>query len=322
MRPRKAAYLQITRECNNECAFCSNPQFEKNYTFEEAKKSVDNFKKEGITEIMLTGGEPTIVDFLPQLIKYVKEQGISPKIITNGVKLSEKNLVKKLYGAGLTDVNVSIHSRNEKIADRLSDKPGHFRKALTGIRNALDAGMHITLNSTINSLNCRHLTENVRFFITNFPEIKHYVFNNLDPGKADGSLKSRAGQNPWIVAKLTDMELELHKMVDVLKNNDKTFRIERVPLCYMDGFEEFSTETRKIVKEETYICSFIEKGKKNEVREVAPSQLRTKVGCCRHCKLSSICAGIQQEYLDIHGEGEIFPVFKNPDKIRNKILEN
>lgn len=319
MKSRKAAYLQVTRKCNNACIFCSNPQFDKEYSLKEVKNRVSEFKNQEITEILLTGGEPTIVDFLPEIITHIKKQGINPKIITNGVELSDKEFVKKLYAAGLRDVNVSIHSCNEEIANKLSQKKDHFKKALSGIRNALDMGMGVTINSTINSLNCKNLSNNVKFFTEKFPEIKHYVFNNLDPGRADGILKSRAGENPWIVAKLTDMELELHNMVNVIKKNDKTFRIERVPLCYMPGFEEFSTETRKIVKEELYICSFIEKDRKNEIRTVRPAQLRTKVACCKKCKLTNICAGVQQEYLDIYGNGEIYPVFNDPDKIKAKI---
>lgn len=319
MKPRKAAYLQITRECNNECIFCSNPQFEKDYTLDEAKKMVAEFKKEGIIEILLTGGEPTLVSFLPELIQFITKKSIDIKMITNGVELSDKKLVQSLFKAGLRDINISVHSVDEKIAEKMSQKKGHLNKSLKGIRNALDAGINVMLNSTINSLNCSALSKNAAFFVKNFPEIKHYIFNNLDPGKADGNLNSRAGQNPWIVAKLADMQLELHIAVNILKKNGKTFRIERVPLCYMAGFEECSTETRKIVKGEQYICSFIEKGRKNEVRKVAPTQLRTKVDCCKHCMLDPVCAGIQQEYLDIHGERELYPVFISPEDIIKKI---
>ena len=312
---RKAAYLQVTRKCNNECVFCSNPQFEKEYSLNECKKVVIEFKKDGINEIFLTGGEPTLAPFLPELIKYIKSINIEPRLITNGIKLSDKDFTEKLFISGLKNVSISIHSHIERIADSLSQRKGHFRKAILGLKNAIDIGMNVILNSTINSLNCKYLLEYVKFFSSNFPKIKHFVFNNLDPGKSDGRMKSRAGENPWIVAKYVDFELELKRMVDFLIKNNKTFRIERVPLCYMQGFEEFSTETRKIVKEEIYICSFIKKEKGNEIRKVTPDQLRTKFECCKYCKLKKICAGVQPEYVAIHGSDEFFPVFTNPEEI-------
>jgi len=319
-KPRKAAYLQITRECNNECIFCSNPQFKKEYSLTEIKKRIIGFKNDGITEIMLTGGEPTLVDSLAIIIKFIRENEITPKMITNGVELSNINLTKTLFDAGLTDINVSIHSNKEGMADKLSQKRGHFKKAISGTRNALNVGMHVSINSTINSMNCRKISDMIEFFIRTFPNINHYVFNNLDPGKADGELKSRTAQNPWIVARFIDMELELKKTVELLKRFKKTFRIERMPLCYMQGFEEFSTETRKIVKDEQYICSFISKNKRNEVRRVNPKDFRVKVECCSHCLLDEICAGVQKEYIDIYGGKELFPVFAEPVSIIKKII--
>jgi len=319
MIKRKSANMQITRECNNECIFCSNPQFEKEYSFKDSKQTVLKLKEEGVNEIFLTGGEPTTVNYLPEIIRFIKKQGIEPRMITNGVKLSDKKLVKKIYNAGLRSVNVSVHSSNQELADKLSQKNGHFKKTLQGIKNLLRYRFDVQINSTINSLNGNLLLEYSKFFTKNFPEIKHFVFNGLDPGCSDGNLKSRAGKNPWIIARFVDFELELNRMTNFLTNEGKTFRIERVPLCYMQGFEEFSTETRKIVKNEQYICSFIEKGLKNEIKIHKPLQLRTKVDCCAFCKLNKICSGMQKEYLMIHGDKEFYPIFSDPQKIIDKI---
>jgi MoaA/NifB/PqqE/SkfB family radical SAM enzyme len=317
---RKAAYLQITRECNNECIFCSNPQFKKEYSFEDVKNQVDKFKKENITEIILTGGEPTICPFIFKIISYINGLHLNLRIITNGVKLADRGFTETLYNSGLRDINISIHSCHEEIADKLSQKKGNYNLAIQGIKNALDVGFFVIINSTINSLNYGHLSQNASFFIKNFPKINHFVFNNLDPGRADGLLISRAGENPRIVSKLVDMELELNKTLNILKKNNKTFRVERVPLCYLGGFEEFSTETRKIVKDELYICSFIDKNKKDIIRRVDAEKRSKKVEACLSCSLNKICAGVQEEYLTLYGEKELYPLFKDEGPIINKIL--
>lgn len=316
---RKSAYLQVTRECNNECIFCSNPQFSKEYSFDEAKSAVIGFKKEGINELILTGGEPTEVNFLPELVDFIKANNMSVKVVSNSVNFCKGDLVESLYKSGLRSVYLSVHSVDEKTAERLSQKKGNLKKSLKGIENLIKCGIKINLNSTINSLNCNHLYKNAEFFIKKFPQINHFVYNNLDPGTADGYTKTRAAENPWIVARFVDYELELQRTANLLKKNNKTFRIERVPLCYMNGFEEFSTETRKIVKSEQYICSFITKQKQNEIRRVRPKEMRAKVECCNFCKLNPICAGIQKEYLNINGDREFYPVFKNPLTIIKKI---
>lgn len=318
-RQRQSAYLQVTRKCNSACVFCSNPQFNKEFTLDEAKQQINEFKEKGVTEIFFTGGEPTIVPFLPDAIRYCKHQGINPKIITNGVMLSNKELCKKLYDSGLTAINVSVHSVKPSVSDKIAKRKGFFKKTLQGIYNAISVGIEVSINSTLNSLNQDHLATNALFWIKHFPSIKHFSYNNLDPGMADGYIPTRAGQNAWIVAKLSDLELELYTMVKVLKKYNKTFRIERVPLCYMQGFEEYSTETRKIVKDEMYMCAFIEDGRDNELRIVKPGDLRVHAKACESCTLKPICAGVQQEYISIHGESELYPVFKDPQLIIQKI---
>ena len=71
---RSAAYLQLTRKCNNKCVFCSNPQFEQEPSWNDLKKQVLGFKSQGINEIILTGGEPTLSEYLFDLIKLIKEE--------------------------------------------------------------------------------------------------------------------------------------------------------------------------------------------------------------------------------------------------------
>jgi MoaA/NifB/PqqE/SkfB family radical SAM enzyme len=215
-----------------------------------------------------------------------------------------------------------VHSEDASIADRLSQRPGHFEKTLKGIRNSIDSGMHVTINSTINSLNCRRLPMFADFMTRSFPEVRHYVFNNLDPGKADGRLRSRAGDNQWVVARLVDFEIELKAALDLLAAKGKTFRVERVPLCYMQGYEEFSTETRKIVKGEKYMCMFLEYGGGKNLRVVAPSSRRVKSDACKACGLESVCAGLDSGYAKIHGVGEIYPVFYDPEWVGVRVKKN
>ncbi len=307
---RKAAYLQITRKCNNECVFCSNPQFEKEITLAQAKKSIDALCREGVTEVFLTGGEPTTSPHLFEIIRYLKGRGIVPRMISNGVELSRMTLAQEIFSAGVRSINISLHSHREGTADLLSGKPGHLKKQLMGIHNALRAGFSVNINTTINAENYAHLPELAAFLVKVFPRIGHFVYNFLDPGMADGNLHSRAHENPWVVATYPQVRPYLAKMVTVLKKHRKSFRIERVPLCCMKGFEEYSTETRKIIKDELYMCSFIEQKNDNMLRVVKPYQGRVKLPFCERCGLGMICAGVQAEYLALHGPKGLAPVRK------------
>ncbi len=317
---RVPGYLQITRECNNACIFCSNPDFNKLYSLDEAMLAVDEFCKLGINHIILTGGEPTTCGFLLEIIDYIKSKNLTFSMISNGVNFSDLNFTQKISNVGLSNIHISMHSFDGNVADRLSLREGHFKKSLLGISNCLKSGIVVNINSTINSVNGKTIDKFVSFMIKTFPKIKHYVFNFLDPGDPDGRNQSRAKQNPYVVARYSNIELSLSKAVSILKKNNKTFRIERVPLCYMKGFGEYSTETRKIVKDESYVCSFVPTDGDDNIRKVPATRGRVKFDCCKVCSLNSICVGVQEEYVNIHGSQEFHPVFENLELVVKKII--
>ena len=315
----KSAYLQVTRKCNNACIFCSNPAVNVDYTLEEAQNQVCKLISDGIETIMLTGGEPTECGFLQEIVRYIAEKGLRPILITNGVNLNDKILCRQLYDAGIRVIHLSLHSHSARVADKLSQREGHWKRQIVAIQNLLGAGFELKINSTINSMNCKKLHLLANFIIRRFPSIRHFVFNALDPGNPDGSIRSRAGENQYIVPRLVDMEYSLNRTCELLLSEGRTFRVERVPLCYMSRFADFSTETRKIVKNEMYYCSFIEEDKRNRIRKVSPSFFRYHPGTCRYCSMRNICAGIQKEYVKIYGDMEVYPLFDDPEETIRRI---
>jgi len=326
-KPRQTGYLQVTRLCNNECVFCSNPEFESNPTLENLKNEIIEFKNNDITEIILTGGEPTISPHLFDTIDFISKNNLEIKMISNGVNLANIELVKKLKQHNLNNIHISIHHFKEDEAQKLSQKEGHLAKTLQGIKNCIDQDINVNLNITINTLNTNDLSELIKFLTKKFPQVNHFIFNNLDPGNSDGKHQSRAGKNPWIVAKLNNIEKELSLTANILKRLNKTFRIERVPLCYMKGFEENSTETRKIVKNENYSCAFLRENSSHETIKIKPTNItdklyRLKSKECDFCNLKSICAGVQKEYAELYGLSELSPSFENKEKIIDKITKN
>ncbi len=307
---RRACYIQVTRKCNRKCIFCSNPFLNKELSLEEIKKQIDDYIKEGATEIIFSGGEPTLHKDLPKLISYCKHRGIACRIITNAQKLSNKKYAKILKKAGLNHVMISMCSYKEKIEEKLTGKKGSYRKTLKGIKNTLEYIGPPDINITLTSLNIDHLVGTVKFIVKNFPQIQHFVFNNLDP-------TGRVLNNLYLVPKLVDLEINLHKALAYLESKGKTFRVERVPLCYMNGFEEYSTETRKIVKRETYRCLFLNKNNLED-RNVK-NFFSVKDEKCSFCFLNQICAGLNPKYAKLLGTQELYPVFKDKNQIVKKI---
>ncbi len=307
----KLGYIQVTRQCNQQCIICSNPPTEKKLSLAMAKRKIDEIQKEGGEGVIITGGEPTLYEHLAELIAYANETGVFPRIITNGQKMADFGYAKSLRDAGLRHLHVSVYSCQPAIQEAISKNPDSLKNIIGTLDNLkkLDI-MTVDANIAISKLNAGHLSETVRWLTREYPFIRHFVFNNLDP------FMNRASENPDVIPRLHDFELELHRSLTHLAAEGKTFRVERVPLCYLSGFEHVSTETRKIVKEEVRTVYFLDdKGK------VTQNEWKSeKTECCTKCSLDDICTGIYG-WGRYYSVAELSPVFVDKDEIIKKIRE-
>ncbi len=303
-------YIQLNRTCNQQCLFCSNPETGAVLTPEKAVFYINDFIKKKYQGVIFTGGEPTLNENLVDLIKYAKQKGLEVRIITNGQNTADFNFLKELVDNGLDLMHVSVQSYKSQIQDYLSQNKGSLKNIFKTFVNSRKLALPININTVINSFNAKKLDKNVKFFIAKFPEINHFVFNNLDPEM------NRVEKNKFVTPKLADFKKSLNKALEILKNANKTFRVERVPLCYMVDFAEFSTETRKIVKGEERSILFLDNRK--DPYRVQKGFFYKKAEVCEKCSLNEICAGLyaMDSYFD---SNELIPQNLAKQIIINKI---
>lgn len=304
-------YIQLVRICNQKCRFCSNPDTDATLSIEDARTQIDDFASRGYDGIILTGGEPTLCPHLEEVVKYAFSQGIEPRMITNGQKTADRALVQMLAGAGLKQVHISVHSHDEQLQAELTGNPD----SLANIRKSLDLfkefDIRVDVNITIQAFNADQLDKTVIWLCKNWPHLSHFVFNTLDP------TSDRVAENPDTIPKLTDLELSLNRALALLHQSGRTFRVERLPLCYMADFAWASTETRKIVKGEERIVYFLDY--KGMVRQTDFEHGKADV--CKVCSLNDICAGLFA--MDSHySSGELYPLFVPKEPIVAKILSD
>jgi len=303
-------YIQVTRRCNQSCLFCSNPEMELDLELVDARRLIDDFVEAGYHGVVLTGGEPTLWEDLPRLIEVCRASGLPPRIVTNGQRLGrEPDLLPRLASAGLEHVHLSLYSHRPRVVAQLTGVPDSLQRALETLGQLGAQGCTVDVNTVINRDNADHLDRLVDYLIRDHPHVRHMVFNNLDP------FMNRVADHPETVPALWQFELSLHRALTRLHESGRTFRVERVPLCYMVEFAHASTETRKIVKSEERTTHFLDD--KGQVRQ--SHFLHDKAGCCELCLLDPICAG-----LDGVGQGfelgELYPVFVPPLGVIARVL--
>lgn len=278
-------YIQVNRYCNNQCHFCSNPSNGNNISYERWLELIDDFISRDYHWIIFTWWEPTLSPDLSEWIKAAVEKWIDCRIISNGMQCSNLNYVKKLKDSWLKLIHFSLYSYSEKIHDFLTDTPWSYRKLLKAIQNSLKVWITVQLNCVINKYNQNHLDKTIKFILKNFPHIKHFVWNNLDP--------EMMRQTEIALSTLPDFDIawkSLKKALKILESSYRTFRVERLPLCFMRWFEYASTETRKIVKDEERIVHFLDF--RESFQEL--DWEHEKIVECKNCDLKSICAGIYE----------------------------
>lgn len=161
--------IALTYRCQNRCDFCyaSSPYRGKDFkemTTHQVKLIIDRIHADAkVPTISFTGGEPTMRIDLPELIEYAAKKGMRTNLITNGVKLSDMELVKKISGAGLHSAQVSLESHDEIIHNRITGNMEAYRKTVAAIHNLKAAGIHTHTNTTICRWNREHLIPLVKF---------------------------------------------------------------------------------------------------------------------------------------------------------------
>ena len=145
----------MTLKCNHACIFCHREGIPAHLVSKELNAGDLGFVAEvastlGITAFKITGGEPLLRDDITEIISGVSRHIKDISLVTNASRLA--GLAHRLAEAGLSRVNVSLHSLREDVFREITGG-GDLKSVLQGISAALDAGLKVKLNYLILALN-------------------------------------------------------------------------------------------------------------------------------------------------------------------------
>ena len=170
--------LEITKRCNQHCPYCfaeserAIDKFEPSLLeIEEKLKFLKSLGEERPYNIQFSGGEPTVRDDLPEMLKRAKDLGFPYlQINTNGKRLAlEEGYAKKLKENGASVVFLQFDSTNDKTYMALrNERLLHLKKK--AIENCRKAQLPVTLVPT--------LVKGVNFH--EIKEMMDFLFENLD----------------------------------------------------------------------------------------------------------------------------------------------
>ena len=136
-------------KCNQKCVFCYAAGQEMGKVMEmttgQWKKAIDRLDAARVPMVTFTGGEPTQREDIAELVGYARR--MVTRLNTNGVNLTPE-LVQELKKAGLDSVQVTLYSHDETVHNALVGS-NHHRDTVQGIRNAVAAGLDISVNTPL-----------------------------------------------------------------------------------------------------------------------------------------------------------------------------
>jgi coproporphyrinogen III oxidase-like Fe-S oxidoreductase/MoaA/NifB/PqqE/SkfB family radical SAM enzyme len=296
--------LIVNRICNQRCVFCSYPPVGGQLPLEELKKKIIQLRQEGATDLSLTGGEPTLHPNFFDILEFGVQAGFEEfSVQSNGTMFFREEFVQRLKKIPSLKVSVSFHASDEKTFGELSKAPHTYKQTLKGFEMLGKHKISTFIVVVIQKSNYLKLKDHLAFICSNYPFITHFSFNYIDA-------VYKAKENPWTVPTFSESSPYIREALQFLKDNGKTFRIEKIPPCFIGGFEEFHSDFRRDLFDETRANAFFRvKGDLHPTEFQLDRKLRMDYSSeCKECSLLSICPGVSSNYRSIHGLGELKPV--------------
>ncbi|MBX7256710.1 MAG: radical SAM protein [Candidatus Hydrogenedentes bacterium] len=242
----KRGVLWLGQTCNQRCYFCyfltrvadaHHPE----HPFMSLEKAKEICKRlryfYGNTSIDIQGGEPTIYPDILELIRYCREIGLYPTLITNGLQLAKPGILEQFRDAGIRDFLVSLHGIGEQ-HDLVVGKKGAYEKITTAIQRMRELGIPFRLNCTMSKPVVPLLPEIARRAVEYSARAVNYIaFNPFE----DQDSGIRTHEN---VARYSEIKPYLTEAMDILEAASIEVNVRYVPLCvgearHRKGFYNF-----------------------------------------------------------------------------------
>jgi len=180
------ALIDVTNRCNMRCPICFANAAATGYVYEPSIEEIafilKNFRDNRpvpAPAIQFAGGEPTVREDLPELVKLAKEIGFPHvEIATNGLRLAhDLDYAKKLKEAGLSTIYLQF--------DGVTPEPYYKSRGrnvlpekLQAIENCREVGLHsiVLVPTVVRGMNDDQLGKIIEFAVKNYDVIRGVNF--------------------------------------------------------------------------------------------------------------------------------------------------
>jgi cyclic pyranopterin phosphate synthase len=307
--PKDCCEIILNHNCDLACRFCSQGDFDPSERagLRHVLSHIHRAKKEGYRRLGFSGGEALLRRDLPQLVAAARRAGFTAvRLQTNGMKLADAALCRRLAGAGLTVCKFTFPAASAAAHDALTGVPGSFERSLKGLDNMLALKLAVGVNLLVTGNSLRGMKKAVKFF--------------MDRGVTDiviiyplyvGSMARNAGE---LGVALPAAAAPVAAALDFAKaaGMGRGVKALNMPPCALPGHEEAAASLYRF---NTVVVPA--EGPARDL-DAETARLRTRGPACRGCYYEASCPGVDRRYLEIFGWAGIKPVTGKPAARRLK----
>lgn len=145
--------LELTWRCNFRCRHCYIPDFHAPDAVSTPRllELLEELAGMGTLFLTLTGGEPLLRRDWDVIMCRARQLGFQVTLLTNGSLVDDR--IADTLAEFAAQVQVSLHSADPVVFDRVTSRPGSFVNVLAGVRRLRDRGVAVELTVPVSRLN-------------------------------------------------------------------------------------------------------------------------------------------------------------------------
>lgn len=280
--------IRVTSACNEQCVFCNSWGAVENLaeTREAAFALTKKAREQGANKLVVTGGEPLLVPWVAALMEQARNLGFTYLVVqTNGTPLADEGILAELVAAHPDEVLISVHGRTPETVGSITGRESLFHAKMTGLANALLAGLRVAVNFVVCRQNLEEIGQFVEYLAGLSPRPYLVSFSFVAPSglaweNRGTTIPPAKEAAPRLLAALTRAcELGLNVVHSEYCG---------IPTCVAPGLREFAEPH-------------------TDDRPMHVPQDKAKLSRCNKCEWDSRCSGIFKRYLELYGDKEFGP---------------
>ena len=297
---RKDAYMVFGYACNQKCICCpceKDQRLKKVIEIKELQKEIDRMVEIGVTDVTVSGGEPTVYPNFFEVITYLVNKDLNIHILSNSEKFANIEFAKKFVettrGKNVT-VTTTFHSYKELEHEKQNGSKGSFNRSLNGLKFLDENNIQVSLKQCITSYKYKDLKNFIKFLTDNFSARAEIQFWGIDLCGMD----EKSARKYFVEFKEIKPYIEeaLDYFESINTNRNQLLTLNNLPLCMCDCYywNYFTLPSNR------YYIDY-----KDQEEHSFSQNFGLPFIACKSCNFAKYCKGTYLSVYDMFGNSVI-----------------